>query len=84
MFSPSCEWFGFSICSPININFKGDKITFIANNNLYVFHLKSKNLEKLTSNSAKDLKIVGAPVFSRKDDKITFNQFVSDKEATYA
>lgn len=75
--------FDFSISSPINISYQGDKITFVANNNVYVFWLKSKKLEKLTSNSITDLKIVGVPVFSRKDDKIAFNQFVAEKESEY-
>ena len=75
--------FDFSISSPINISHKGDKITFVANNNVYVLHLKSKKLEKLTSNSVKDQKIVGVPVFSRKDDKIAFNQFALSDGIAY-
>lgn len=75
--------FDFSISSPINISNKGDKITFIGNNNVCVFHLASKKLEVLTANTADDLKIVGAPVFSRKGDKIAFNQFVENNGSEY-
>lgn len=68
--------FDFSISSPINVSERGDKITFVADNNVHLFDLESKKLDKLTSYSSNDLKVVGAPVFSRKDDKIAFNQFV--------
>lgn len=67
--------FDFSVSSPININYLGDKIAFVANNNVYLYHLESTKLKQLTSFSSNDSKIVGAPVFSRKDDKIAFNQF---------
>lgn len=73
----------FSISSPINISERGDKVTFVGNNNVYVFDLKSKKLEVLTTNTADDLKVVGAPVFSRKGDKIAFNQFVKNGGSEY-
>ncbi len=73
----------FSISSPINISTKGDKVTFVGNNNVYVFHLVSKKLDKLTCNTPEDLKVVGVPVFSRKDDKIAFNQFAIRNGAEY-
>lgn len=73
----------FSISSPINISSKGDKVTFVADNNVYVLSLASKKLDKLTSNSPADLKVVGAPVFSRRDDKVAFNQFVIENEIEY-
>lgn len=73
----------FSISSPINISNKGDKATFVGDNNVCVFHLESKKLEILTANKMEDLKVVGAPVFSRKDDKIAFNQFVTSGGMDY-
>ncbi len=73
----------FSIESPINIDSKGEKIAFVANNNVYVFDLQTKKTERLTANSGNDLKVVGAPVFSRKGDKIAFNQFVARDGAAY-
>ena len=68
--------FDFSVDSPINISHKGDKITFIADNNVYVFDIASGEVIPLTNYQEKDLPLVGAPVFSRKDDRIAFNQFV--------
>jgi len=68
--------FGFSIESPINISYQGGKITFIAGNNVYIFDIAAKTLQQLTDHKDSELKIVGAPVFSRKGDKIAFNQFV--------
>lgn len=69
--------FDFSISSPINISYQGDKITFIAKHNIYVYDLVQKDLLKLTSYTEQDPVLVGAPVFSRKGDKIAFNQFVN-------
>ncbi|NGM61338.1 DUF3748 domain-containing protein [Sphingobacterium sp. SGG-5] len=68
--------FDFSVSSPINISYSKDKITFIANNNVYLFDIASREVRQLTSYEAGDLPLVGAPVFSRKDDRIAFNQFV--------
>lgn len=68
--------FDFSIASPINISYKGDKLTFIAQNNVYVFDVASSALKQLTAFTTADEALVGAPVFSRKDAKIAFNQFV--------
>lgn len=68
--------FDFSIDSPININYKGDKITFVANNNVFIYEIGNKKLLQMTDFLIHDLKVVGVPVFSRKDDKIAFNQFV--------
>ena len=68
--------FDFSIASPINISHKGDKITFVADNNVFIFEIGSKKLNQLTDFGTNTLKIAGAPLFSRKDDKIAFNQFV--------
>lgn len=69
--------FDFSIASPINISYQGDKITFIAEQNVYVYSIAAKTLLQLTGYTEKDLALVGAPVFSRKGDKIAFNQFVN-------
>src|SRR5690606_33889734 len=68
--------FDFSVDSPINISYKGDKITFIADNNVYLFDIASGEVIPLTNYQENDLPLVGAPVFSRKDDRIAFNQFV--------
>ncbi len=67
--------FEFSIASPINISHKGDKVTFVANNNVYLFDIASKVVSQLTTYGLDDDRIVGAPVFSRQDDKIAFNQY---------
>jgi len=75
--------FDFSISSPINMSHRGDKITFVANNNIYLFDLAIKKSVMLTSNSPEDLKIVGAPVFSRKDDMIAFNQYAESNGNEY-
>lgn len=75
--------FDFSVSSPINISNSGDRATFVANNDVYVFDLESKGLDRLTANTPADLKVVGAPVFSRKDDKIAFNQFVDQHGTEY-
>ncbi len=69
--------FDFSIGSPINISYQGDRITFIANNNVYLFNITNKVLRQLTYHQGGAMKAVGAPVFSRKGDKIAFNQFVN-------
>lgn len=69
--------FGFSIASPINISYEGDKITFVAANNVYIYEMNTQHLTKLTDNKEQALKIVGAPVFSRKDKLIAFNQFMN-------
>lgn len=68
--------FEFSISSPINICYQGNKITFFANNNLYVFDIKSGKTECLTNFTKQDMPLVGAPVFSREGNRIVFNQFV--------
>lgn len=68
--------FDFSIASPINISYKGDLLTFIAQNNVFVFNVKTAELQQLTDFTAADEPLVGAPVFSRSDNKIAFNQFV--------
>lgn len=69
--------FDFSVNSPINISYKGDKIAFFSNNNVYVFDIESRIHERITAFTEEDLSVVGAPVFSRKGDRIAFNQFVS-------
>ena len=66
----------FSISSPINIDPKGEKITFIANNNVYLFDLKSLKADKTTDFGSDDLPLLGVPVFSRDGSKLAFNQFV--------
>jgi hypothetical protein len=66
----------FSISSPINIDPKGEKITFIANNNVYLFDLKSLKADKITDFGSDDLPLLGVPVFSRDGSKLAFNQFV--------
>jgi len=66
----------FSISSPINIDPKGGKITFISNNNVYLFDLKSLKADKITDFGSDDLPLLGVPVFSRDGSKLAFNQFV--------
>jgi len=68
--------FDFSIDSPINISYKGDKLTFIAQNNVFIYRLADGQLEQLTHFAADDLSLAGVPVFSRSDKQIAFNQFV--------
>lgn len=68
--------FDFSIDSPINISYKGDKLTFIAQNKVFMYTLASRELEQLTNFAADDLSLAGVPVFSRSDKQIAFNQFV--------
>ena len=68
--------FDFSIASPINISYKGDKITFIAQNNVFVYTLEQRQLEQLTDFTLDDQPLAGVPVFSRDDKQIAFNQFV--------
>lgn len=65
--------FNFSISSPININSKGDLITFIANNNIYIYDIHLKNLSKLTNYELDQIKLLGAPVFSPTENSIAFN-----------
>ena len=70
----------FSISSPINISYDGDKLTFVAQNNIYLFNINTREHFKLTDFDDHDSSIIGAPVFSRKDDKIAFNQFCDNEE----
>lgn len=65
--------FQFSISSPININAIGDKLSFIAENNVYIFDLLDSSVQNLTHNSLVDSKIIGAAVFSPKENVIAFN-----------
>ncbi len=65
----------FSINSPINIDPSGEKITFVANNNVYLYDLQKEKTIKLTNYSLEDSHIIGAPVFSPKENIIAFNQF---------
>lgn len=62
-----------SISSPINIDITGDKLTFIAQNNIYLLNLKDGNVIKLTDFDYNKLKLLGAPVFSPTDNIIAFN-----------
>lgn len=65
--------FPFSISSPININYDGDKICFYANNKLYLFDLKNNELLVLVDSLSAGNFFVGSPVFSRQNDCIAFN-----------
>lgn len=65
----------FSISSPINIDANGDKITFVANNNVYLYDIQQRQTTRLTDYTTDDPNIVGAPVFGPKDNVIAFNQF---------
>lgn len=70
--------FDLSVSSPINLDPKGERITFIADNNVYLFHLKQSKLEKLTGFATDDSRIQGIPNFSRDGKIIAFNQFVEN------
>lgn len=70
--------FDFSVASAINLDPKGERITFIANNNVYLFHLKQAKLDKLTDFNEEDLPVQGIPNFSRDGSIIAFNQFVAN------
>ena len=70
--------FDFSVASAINLDPKGEQITFIAKNNVYLFHLKQSKLVKLTDFTEEDLPVQGIPNFSRNGRIIAFNQFVEN------
>lgn len=70
--------FDFSVASAINLDPKGERITFIAKNNVYLFHLKQSKLVKLTDFTEEDLSVQGIPNFSRNGRIIAFNQFVEN------
>lgn len=67
--------YDFSISSPININKQGDKLTFIAQNNVFVLDINQSVTNQLTHFKHDDAPLIGAPVFSPVDNKIAFNQY---------
>lgn len=75
--------FQFSISSPINVNPQGNLITFIANNNVFIYDINQKHLSKITNYEEEDaVKLLGAPVFSPTEQSIAFNVIENNSKNT--
>lgn len=64
-----------SIDYSFNLSPDGKQIAYIAQNNVYLFDLKDRKARKISSETGK---MVGAPVFSPKNDIIIFNQYINN------
>jgi hypothetical protein len=67
----------FSIDYPFNLDNKGYRIAYVAENGIYLFDLKTGVSLKTTGNETG--KIVGAPNFSPDGQMLVFNQYMKDK-----
>lgn len=65
----------FSISSPFNLCKESKKITFVAENNVFVYDMDRNESIQLTRNDLKDLRVVGAPSFSPDGDFVVYNQY---------
>lgn len=70
----------FSVTNPFNVSTDGSKIAFIGENNVYLLDLDTNSLRQITNNKGGEDIIVGAPVFSRDDNILVFNQYTLDKK----
>ena len=67
----------FSIAYTFNLNRTCDKLTFIAENNVFVYAMDTKECCQLTENTIDDPKVVGAPSFSPDGSFVVYNQYES-------
>lgn len=65
----------FSIASPFNLCTESKKITFVAENNVFVYDIESHEHIQLTDNSLMDSKVVGTPCFSPDGSFVVYNQY---------
>ncbi|NGM65664.1 DUF3748 domain-containing protein [Sphingobacterium sp. SGR-19] len=65
----------FSISSPFNLSKESKKITFVAENNVFVHDMKSNKYIQITQNDLNDRKVVGAPSFSPDGSFVVYNQY---------
>src|SRR5690606_34545111 len=65
----------FSIASPFNLCTESKKITFVAENNVFVYDIESHEHIQLTDNSLIDPKVAGAPCFSPDGSFVVYNQY---------
>ncbi len=65
----------FSISSPFNLCKESNKITFVAENNVFVHHIDRNESIQLTQNDLKALRVVGAPSFSPDGSSVVYNQY---------
>lgn len=72
----------FSISSPFNLCRDGKKITFVAENNVFVYDMDRNESIQLTRNDLKEQRVVGTPSFSPNGDFVVYNQYerMRDKE----
>ena len=65
----------FSISSPFNLCKENKKITFIAENNVFVYDMDSNECIQITHNGLNDPKVNGAPSFSPDGSFVVYNQY---------
>lgn len=72
----------FSISSPFNLCKESNKITFVAENNVFVYDMENNECIQITQNDLNDPKVVGAPSFSPDGSFVVYNQYecVGDEE----
>ncbi len=65
----------FSISSPFNLCKENKKITFIAENNVFVYDMDSNECIQITHNGPNDPKVNGTPSFSPDGSFVVYNQY---------
>ena len=65
----------FSISSPFNLCKENKKITFIAENNVFVYDMDSNECIQITHSGPNDPKMNGAPSFSPDGSFVVYNQY---------
>ena len=73
----------FSIKNPFNVSADGNRIAFVGDNNVYLLHLDTEELEQLTYNVPDEEKIVGAPCFSPDGKILLFNQYKKELSTAF-
>lgn len=73
----------FSISSPFNLCKESKKITFVADNNVFVYDMELHESVQLTRNNMQAPKVVGTPSFSPTGDFVIYNQYDRIRNGEY-
>lgn len=65
----------FSISSPFNLSKDSKKVTFVAENNVFVYDMDRNERIQLTQNESDDPRVTGAPSFSPDGSFVVYNQY---------
>ncbi|MBD1433402.1 DUF3748 domain-containing protein [Sphingobacterium sp. DN00404] len=65
----------FSITSPFNLCKESNKITFVAENNVFVYDMDRDENLRLTRNDLNDTRVIGIPSFSPDGEFVVYNQY---------